>query len=413
MVLAEIITIGDELLIGQVVDTNSAWMGKRLNEIGIKVKQITSVSDDSAHIISALNEAISRADIILITGGLGPTKDDITKKTLAEYFKSEMYFDEDSYKNIERLFSERGKGVSEINRLQAMLPVACRPLKNSRGTAAGMHFEKDGKIIISMPGVPYEMQSMMEDSVLPELKNKFNLLPIIHKTILTHGIGESDLSELISSWEDSLPAKMKLAYLPSPGLVRLRITAMEAGNSNLEKEVESEAEKLKSIAGKYIFGYDEESIENIIGNLLVNKNATISTAESCTGGFIAHRLTTIPGSSRYYTGSVVAYDNRIKEEFLNVDPSAIEKFGAVSKEVAVMMAESVRKKFKTDYSIAATGIAGPDGGSEQKPLGTVWIAISSPDKTITRQLSLGKGRDRVIFETSQYALNLLRTLIVS
>lgn len=410
--LTEIITIGDELLIGQVVDTNSAWMAQRLNEIGIKVKQISSVSDDESHILKALYEASLRADIILITGGLGPTKDDITKKTLCKYFKTGLKFDEESFKIIESIFISRGRQVTPINRLQAEVPENCTVLHNYQGTAPGMWFEQNEKIYISMPGVPSEMKGLMEKIVIPKIKERFPLVPIIHKTILTQGIGESYLSDLISSWEDNLPSHIKLAYLPAAGMVRLRITAKGVDEEALLKEVNAEALKLKALIGEYIYGYENDRLEGLIGRLLRDQKKTISTAESCTGGFIAHKITSIPGSSEYYIGSIVAYANEIKVNELDVDFHIFEKYGAVSEEVVKSMASNVRKKFKTDYSIACSGIAGPDGGTIDKPVGTVWIAVSNAEKTITRKLQLGTNRERVILETAQHTLNVLRKMLI-
>ena len=410
--LAEIITIGDELLIGQVVDTNSAWIAQHLNDIGIKVKQITSVSDEEGHILQALNEAIKRADIILLTGGLGPTKDDITKKTLCKYFNTGLKFDEQSYKIIETIFHSRGREVTPINRLQAEVPENCTVLHNFLGTAPGMWFEKDKKIYISMPGVPSEMKGLMEKIILPKIKERFPLVPIVHKTILTQGAGESFLSDLISSWEDNLPSNLKLAYLPAAGMVRLRITANGENEETLRKEVENEALKLKALIGEYIYGYENDKLEALIGRLLREQKKTICTAESCTGGFIAHKITSIPGSSEYYIGSVVAYANEIKINELNVDMLTLETHGAVSEQVVKAMASNARKKFKTDYSIACSGIAGPDGGTADKPVGTVWIAVSNFEKIITRKLQLGTSRERVILETAQHSLNTLRKMLI-
>lgn len=408
MILAEIITIGDELLIGQVIDTNSAWMGQKLNEIGIKVKQITSISDDKMHILTTLEEAKKRADVILITGGLGPTKDDITKKTLCDYFGSELVFHEPSFKVIEEIFNSRGRTITETNRLQAYVPANCEVLVNKNGTAPGMWFNDGKKIIVSMPGVPNEMKGLMETLVIPQLKSKFNLAPIVHKTILTQGIGESFLSDLIEKWELALPVYMKLAYLPSAGTVRLRITASGKDADVLRKEVESQTEELKKLISEYIFGYETDQLESLIGELLVQKNKTLSTAESCTGGFIAHKITSVPGSSRYYMGSVLPYSNDLKTGLLKVDPELIAKHGAVSQEVVTQMAELARKMLKTDYAIATSGIAGPSGGSDLKPVGTVWIGIAGPEKTKAWKVQLGSNRLRVITETALHALNGLR-----
>lgn len=413
MILAEIITIGDELLIGQVIDTNSAWMGQKLNEIGIKVRQITSISDDKLHILTTLSEAKKRADVILITGGLGPTKDDITKKTLCEFFGSELVFHEPSFKIIEEIFNSRGRTFTDTNRQQAFVPSNCEVLLNKNGTAPGMWFNDGQTIFISMPGVPNEMKGLMDTQVIPQLRSKFNLAPIVHKTILTQGIGESFLSDMIEKWELELPPYMKLAYLPSAGMVRLRITASGKEDEVLRKEVNAQADELKKIISDYIFGYESDQLENLIGELLVQKGKTLSTAESCTGGFIAHKITSVPGSSRYFMGSILPYSNDLKTGLLKVDPKLIEKYGAVSQEVVTQMAELARKMLKTDYVIATSGIAGPTGGSEQKPVGTVWIGIAGPDKTLSWKVQLGSNRLRIITETALHALNGLRKELLS
>lgn len=411
MTLAEIITIGDELLIGQVIDTNSAWIGQQLNEIGIKVHQITSVSDSEQHILNALKEAQQRADIILITGGLGPTKDDITKYTLCKFFKSNLRFDEASFLQVEKLFKARGRQVTDINRKQAEVPEKCEVIPNTQGTAPGMWFNEKGKIFVSMPGVPYEMKSMMQQEVLPRIQKLFSKGAIVHKTTWFQGIGESFLSDMIEQWELALPAHLKLAYLPSSGILRLRLTGTGNSAEDLSKHIDAQIQQLHNIAGEYIFGEGDDTLEKITARLLTEQKATISTAESCTGGFIAHRITTVPGSSNYYIGSVVAYDNSIKQNFLGVPSTMIEKFGAVSEEVACEMAKSVKTKFKTDYSIACSGIAGPAGGTTEKPVGTVHLAIAHPNGVFTKKLTLGTDRERIIRETSHHALNCLRKIL--
>ncbi|MCX6291712.1 MAG: competence/damage-inducible protein A [Bacteroidetes bacterium] len=411
MVLAEIITIGDELLIGQVVDTNSAWMGQKLNEAGIRVFQKTAVSDNEEHIIAAFNEAEKRADVILVTGGLGPTKDDLTKITLCKYFKSNLRFDEKVFLDIEKIFKARGREVTKTNRSQAEVPEKCTVIHNSMGTAPGMWFEKKNKFFVSMPGVPYEMKAMMEKDVLRMLKENFRTPHIFHKTVLTQGIGESYLSDLIETWENSLPPTIKLAYLPSPGLVRMRLSGSGNLESEVRQEIAEEMAKLHSIAGKYIYGYDDDTLESLVAGLLKEKKLTVSTAESCTGGYIAHRITTVPGSSEYYKGSVVAYHNEIKTKFLEVDAQTISEKGVVSEEVVNQMALHIKNKFKTDCSIACSGIAGPDGGTPEKPVGTVWIAVATPGGVVTRKLQLGDNRERVIIETCQHSLNLFRKIL--
>jgi len=412
--LAEIITIGDEILIGQIVDTNSAFIAMMLNLNGISVKQISSVSDNREHIIKALDEAKERADIILITGGLGPTKDDITKKTLSQYFNTTMRFDQDVYSDVAAIFATYGKEVTAINRLQAEVPEICTTIRNQNGTAPGMWFEVSGKVFISMPGVPYEMKAMMKNQVIPKIKEHFKLPFIIHKTILTQGIGESYLSELISDWEDSLSADdIKLAYLPSPGMVRLRLSTKGDDLKKLNASVNKKIEELKIIISEYIYGYENfgeenETLEQIVGKLLREKKKTLSTAESCTGGYISHLITKVPGSSDYYVGSVISYSYEIKEKELNVSKKMLETQGAVSQPVVEQMAEAIREKYKTDYSIAASGIAGPGGGTVEKPVGTVWIAIATPEKIFSEKFLFGNNRERNIQKTANAALNMLR-----
>jgi nicotinamide-nucleotide amidase len=406
--IAEIITIGDELLIGQVIDTNSAWIGENMNLIGIKVHQITSISDDREHILKTLEEAETRADIILITGGLGPTKDDITKTTLCEYFDTNLVFNQDAYKNIEAIFLQRGYTVTELNRRQAEVPANCTPIMNLNGTAPGMWFERNNKIFVSMPGVPFEMKTMMSEQILPKFTAKLNLGFIIHKTILTQGVGESFLAKTIEDWEDSLPKSIKLAYLPQPGMVRLRLTAIGNDKAEILNLIEEQDQKLRQLIPDYIFGYDNETMESVVGNLLKKHKMTVSTAESCTGGRIAHLITSVPGSSEYFIGSVVAYSNRIKEAELGVKAESLEKYGAVSEAVVREMAEGIRRKFGTDFSISTSGIAGPDGGSDEKPVGTTWITVATPEKTITQKFLFGEHRGRNIHKAALAALNMLR-----
>lgn len=409
--LAEIITIGDELLIGQVIDTNSAWMAEQLNAIGIKVHQITSISDDQEHILTTLREASGRAQLILITGGLGPTKDDITKQTLCKFFDTSLIFSKKAYENVEKLFSARGVAVTEINRLQAMVPANCRVVSNPNGTAPCMWFEKNGCIYISMPGVPFEMKAIMEQEILPQLLNKLNRV-IIHRTILTEGVGESFLASLIEPWEDSLPSYIKLAYLPQPGMVRLRLTAYGTDRKLLQEAIDTAEKELQTYAGKFIFGFDNDTMESVVGQLLRNKGMTLSTAESCTGGNIAQLITSIAGSSDYFKGSIVAYSNEIKEEFLGVPHQVIVDHGAVSEQTVIAMAEGIRIRFATDYAIAVSGIAGPGGGTDEKPVGTTWIAVATPTETIARKFLLGDHRGRNIRKASITALNMLRGKLV-
>ncbi|MBX7181870.1 MAG: competence/damage-inducible protein A [Bacteroidia bacterium] len=414
MLVAELITIGDELLIGQVVDTNSAWMGEQLNLIGIKVKQITSISDDKQAILTALKEAQQRADIVLVTGGLGPTKDDITKTTLCEYFQCGYRFDENVHLHLIQIFQRFGRTLSELNKLQAQLPELCTTLFNANGTAPGMWFENQGKVLVSMPGVPYEMKGIMKDEVLPRLQSFFKTQAIFHKTILTMGIGESYLSELISDWEDALPSHIKLAYLPSPGYVRLRLTGTGNNQAVLESEVLEQVNKLKPLISTYIFGYDSDTLPKLIHEELTQSKRTISTAESCTGGTIAAHLSSLPGSSTFFIGSVVAYSNQVKEQELGVSSSTLEIHGAVSEETVNQMISGALKKFGTYYSIAISGIAGPDGGSDEKPVGTVWIGVGDvTGNRVIKKYQLGHNRERNIQIASLYAINQCLGLIRS
>jgi len=410
---AEIISIGDELLIGQVINTNAAWISEELNNAGIKVHQVTTISDNRDHIITALQEAKERADIILITGGLGPTKDDITKETLCEYFETQLVFSEQVYDNIVDLFGKRGFTISEPNRKQAEIPENCTPIKNNFGSAAGMWFEQEGKIFVSMPGVPFEMKPMVAEYIIPELKKRFKTKAIVNKTVLTQGVGESWLAEKIEDWEDNLPDNIKLAYLPQPGVVRLRLSATGENKKELEDQVDYEIEKLLKIIPEYFFGYNKEQLYEIIGELLKTKNQTVSTAESCSGGYIAHLITSVTGSSEYFKGSVVAYDNEIKQKYLGVKEKSLIDFGAVSEKVIKEMAEGARKKFQTDFAIATSGVAGPGGGTKEKPVGTTWIAVAAPDKTIAKHFLFGEHRERNIRKTALTALNMLRKELLS
>lgn len=411
MKAVEIITIGDELLTGLIQDANSPWIAVELNKIGLKVRFMTSVSDKEDEIINAVGLAGSRADIILITGGLGPTKDDITKNALCKFFRTHLRFDEESYRNIERLFNARGREVTQVNRQQAELPATCTPLRNNLGTAPGMWFEEKEKIYVSMPGVPHEMKGIMQDLVLKKLKDRFDLPPVIHESILTQGIGESFLSDLIAPWEDALPKHIKLAYLPTAGILRLRLTLSGFEEPKLRDDLEKEISKLKAIAGKYIFGRGEDTLEKLIGDQLRSMNATLCTAESCTGGYLAHRITTVPGSSDYFIGSIIAYDNELKTSLLDVDTKHLREYGAVSEKVAVAMAEGARKRLKTDYAIATTGIAGPSGASPDKPVGTVWIAIAGPERSYSTLLRLGTERFGVILNTAAHAFHRLSNML--
>ena len=405
---AVIISIGDELLIGQVVNTNASWIGEQLTMAGISVYEAVSVADNHDHIFEALETAGKQADLVLITGGLGPTKDDITKQSLCEFFGSELIFNEQVFEDVKAIFRVRGRQVSELNRKQAEVPDNCTVIRNVHGTASGMWFEKDGVIFVSMPGVPFEMKPMVSNYIIPNLIKRFNLPAIYHKTILTQGVPESEMAAMIEDWENTLPSNVKLAYLPQPGIVRLRLTASGKERSEQVKIVETEIERLKGIIGEYIFGFDKDTLEEIVGNMLREKGKTVSTAESCTGGYIAHLITSVAGSSDYYKGSVVSYANEIKSNILDVNDGDIEKFGAVSESVVTQMAANVRKKFGTDFALATSGVAGPAGGTDEKPVGTTWIAVATPEKVIARQFHFGEHRGRNIRRTALMALDMLR-----
>jgi len=410
---AEIITIGDEILIGQIVDTNSAWMGKQLSDIGIQVFQITSISDNKEHILNALKEASQRAEIVLITGGLGPTKDDVTKVSLAQYFNSSLIFNESVYGDVEKVFNKFGREVSLVNRKQAEVVANCTPLQNQVGTAPGMWFDEGGVVYVSMPGVPYEMKFLMTAHVLPRLKEKFVTPFILHRSILTQGIGESNLAEKISDFEDALPSHIKLAYLPAPGMVRLRLSATGVHEDVIRAEMETLLEKLETYISEFRFGFDEDSMADVLGKLLIEKKLSLSTAESCTGGFIAHQLTSVAGSSAWYMGSTVTYSYKSKTEILGIDEKMMIEHGAVSEEVVLAMAENVRKLMKTDCAVATSGIAGPGGGTPDKPVGTVWIAVALPGKVFAKKVLLGDNRLKTIQVASETALNMLRKAIIA
>jgi nicotinamide-nucleotide amidase len=406
--IAEIITIGDELLIGQTIDTNSAWIGERMSMIGIPVKRIISISDNPDEIKSVLADSMSRASVILITGGLGPTNDDKTKLTLADFFQSELVENEEVFQDILQILTSRNFPVSALNRAQALVPQNCIAIRNPQGTAPGMWFEKDGKVVVSMPGVPFEMKSIMETTVLARLAEFFHAPAILHKTIMTTGVPESKLASMLQDWEKVLPGNFTLAYLPSPGMVRLRISGTGGDQSALEKGINDLTGSLVHILKDFHFGYDETSLEETIGQMLSNNHYTVSTAESCTGGSIASLITRIPGSSMYFKGSVIAYANEIKTKFLDVNELLLEQHGAVSQQVVEQMAKSCRLQFKTHFSIATSGVAGPGGGTISKPVGTTWIAVASEKGVFSECFKFGEHRERNIVKASLAALNMLR-----
>jgi nicotinamide-nucleotide amidase len=408
-ITAELLTIGDEILYGQIVDTNSQWMSVELSNAGIKVIRKTSVGDQENEILTAFAEAEKRADIILITGGLGPTSDDITKPCLAKYFNCEMKINNEALEEVTEFFKSRGRELTEINRQQASLPVCCEKVSNKMGTAPGMWFERDGKVFVSMPGVPHEMKRMMTDIIIPKLKQTFKTPTIHHTIIRTVGIGESVLAEKIVDWENSLPPHIKLAYLPSLGEVKLRLTAFGNAIPDLEKEAQALVLKLKDRVGQFIYGYGEDALEVALGKMLKDKNLTLAVAESCTGGYVSHLITSVPGSSEYFLGSIVPYAYEIKMRQLGVKPETLEQHGAVSEPTIIEMANLVRAKFNTDIGVATSGVAGPGGATAEKPVGTVWIAYSDKHQTIAKKLQLGKDRMINIRMASVAVLNLIRT----
>jgi nicotinamide-nucleotide amidase len=408
LVKAEIIAIGDELLYGQIMDTNSHWISQELDLIGVKVVRKTTVGDNRTDILDAFAKAEQRADIVLITGGLGPTQDDLTKPLLAEYFGCEVIEFPDAVEAVTSFFKRRGREMTQLNILQGHLPSCCTYVPNEVGTAPGMWFEENGTYWMSMPGVPHEMKKLMKDFVLPKLPEIYELPVIYHKVIKTVGIGESWLADLIKDWENSLPDHIRLAYLPSLGHVKLRLTAFGTDKNVLYQQVEAQISKVMPLIDKYIYGYDEESLESAIGKLLKNAGKTLALAESCSGGYVSHLVTTVPGSSDYFQGSIIPYHNQFKEHILGVNSETLRSFGAVSEQTAREMAEGVRRIFGSDFGLASTGIAGPDGGSEEKPVGTVWIACAGEGFLETRKLQLTQDRMLNIQLTGVSVLNLLR-----
>jgi len=400
------------LLIGQVIDTNSAWMARELNQIGIAIKSRLAIGDDAQEMKRALDLASDEADIILLTGGLGPTSDDITKEFLCEYFNGKMVINEGALENVKYLFEKiYKKPVSEVNLMQAQVPDFCEVIQNRRGSAPGMIFNKDEKIFVSMPGVPYEMQGIMND-LIPYLQKKFDLPAIIHRTILTAGIGESALAEIIADFEKELPEEIRLAYLPNYGMVRLRLSTSGFDKTATENLIENHFEKLKKLVSQYMVTDKDEPMQVVLGNLLQKNKKTISTAESCTGGAIASLITSVAGSSSYFEGSIVSYSNRIKKTMLNVKEETLISNGAVSEEVVIEMLNGLLDQLETDYGIAVSGIMGPGGGSAEKPVGTVWVAVGNKEKRVTKKLQQRFERGKNIEVTSVMSLDMMRRFIL-
>ncbi|MEJ7739086.1 MAG: competence/damage-inducible protein A [Chitinophagaceae bacterium] len=413
LVYASIITIGDELLIGQVIDTNSAWMATELNKAGIWMKRRIAIGDNKKDIITTLDEECAESDLILITGGLGPTADDITKPVLCEYFGGQLTVNEEALQNVKDIFTRLNRPMLATNLKQAEVPDSCVVIQNKRGTAPGMWFEKNGKIVVSLPGVPYEMKGMMTDFVLPRLPRHFTMPAIVSSTLLTAGIGESFLAEFLKHFEENLPSYIKLAYLPNYGMVRLRLTGIGPIKETIQTEVQTEFIVLKKLVEDYLVTDEDDPMPVVVSKLLKKKNKTLSTAESCTGGYISHLLTAHTGASLFFKGSIVSYANDVKANVLHVPEHVLQTSGAVSEETVQQMAKGVLSLMKSDYAVAVSGIMGPDGGSPDKPVGTVWIAVGDQRKIITQKFNFRFDRSRNIELTATQALNLLRKFIIS
>lgn len=402
-----IITIGDEILIGQILDTNSRYISQALNRIGVVVTERVSIGDSAEQIVSTLDRALAISDVVIITGGLGPTKDDITKHTLARYYNSELVYNEQVGSFVEQLLARRGIAFTELNRGQAMVPKCCTVLHNAHGTAPGMWFERDGKVVVSLPGVPFEMRHLIDDSVVPMLTQRFELKAIVHRTMITSGIAESILAEKIATWEDNLPGVLHLAYLPTPNVVRLRLSAYEVDGQSVSQIIDDEFDKLKGIIPEAIVGFEDATVEQLVHRWMTENGKTLSVAESCTGGAIAAKFTAMAGASAYFNAGVVSYSNEAKRDILGVNMDDIVRYGAVSEAVAIQMAEGVRRAGQSDYAVSTTGIAGPTGGSAEKPVGTVWIGIATPKGSFAVLKNCGTDRSQIIDRATAYAIKLL------
>ena len=404
---ATIITIGDEILIGQILDTNSRYISRALNAHGIVVAERTSIGDNRTQIVDTLDRALSQSEVVIITGGLGPTKDDITKHTLCDYFHSTLRYDEVEAKHIRTMLEARNIAFNELNRGQAMVPECCTVLHNAHGTAPGMWFEKDGCVVISLPGVPFEMQHLIDEEVMPRLKAHFELREIVHRTMITFGIAESILAERIASWEEALPDHIHLAYLPAANVVRLRLSAYEVEGKEVREEIDSLFEKVREIIPDNIAGFEEASVEELVHNILIQRGQTLAVAESCTGGVIASKFTAQAGASAYFLCGVVSYSNESKNKVLGVKMSDIAQYGAVSEQVAIAMAKGVLGVSGANFAISTTGIAGPSGGSAEKPVGTVWIGIATPERCFAVLKNCGTDRSQIISRATAYAIAML------
>ena len=406
-----IITIGDEILIGQIIDTNSAWMAQQLNGVGASIEKIYSVSDTKEGIVTALEQALAQTDVVLMTGGLGPTKDDITKKTIAEFLDTHMVFHEETWERIQGLFKRLKRTPLPAHREQCNMPASATILLNKKGTAPGMWFEKDGKVIVSMPGVPHEMKYLMEYEVLPKLIQTFQGKPIVHRTILTVGEGESRIANKIEAVAKELPAHIKLAFLPGFGKVRLRLSAMGEDAAQLESELDQHVRSIEQIIPNLIYGYGTNTLERAVGQMLRDRQLTVGTAESCTGGLLGHQISSVPGASNYFEGSIVSYSYHLKKKLLGVKSETLTAYGAVSEETVIEMAKGALQALGTDIVVSISGIAGPSGGTPDKPVGTIWLAIASQEYIKTLKLQLGKDRQRNIEYTCVAGLNMIRLFI--
>jgi nicotinamide-nucleotide amidase len=410
--VAEIISIGDELLIGQTINTNASWIGSELSLLGIRVKWVDTISDSQQDIIDTIDLALSRSNLVVVTGGLGPTKDDITKHTLCSYFNTDLVINEEVLARVKEYFEKRGRKMLDVNIQQAALPRSCEVIHNYYGTACGMWFEKNGKVLISLPGVPYEMKGMMRDEVLGKIQNYFQAKALYHRTILTTGIGESYLADQIEDWERKvLDQGFGLAYLPSPGIVKLRLTSYNGKQDSVKIEL-----LLKEVEDRFptnVYGYEEDTLPQVIGKLLLEQNKTLGTVESCTGGGVSGAIVSIPGSSAYYLGSLITYSYDLKTKLAGVNSETLLKYGAVSMETVIEMARGGKQSLGVDYCISISGVAGPDGGMPDKPVGTVWMAIAHENGCETKKLALGDNRERNIQMTIFAALNMLRVILVS
>ncbi|WP_026475613.1 CinA family nicotinamide mononucleotide deamidase-related protein [Alkaliflexus imshenetskii] len=407
----DIVTIGDELLIGQVIDTNSAWMGQELNKSGFFVHRITSVSDKEDEILSVLKETTSRSSIVLVTGGLGPTRDDITKAALCKFFNTQLVFNKDVFSDIEQFLKGRVSGINQLNRDQALVPEQCTVIRNSVGTAPIMWFNHPGGVVVSMPGVPSEMKTAMTNEIVPRLSAQFDTGVVRHKTVHVFNIPEAVLAEMLAQWEDAIPDFLKVAYLPSPGKLRLRLSGRGKDASAIDAAIDKAVSALYPIIGEHIFGYDDELPQTALMNILKQKNATIAFAESCSGGYLSHLMTSIPGASAVFKGGITAYSNEIKHTLLGVENGTLASYGAVSRQVVEEMAVGALMALQSDYAIATSGIAGPDGGSQEKPVGTVWIAWAANGKVTSRMFNFGNHRERTIIRTAEAAIIVLKQMI--